>query len=36
MTKDKELAVIFDLRNALIELYPETENSEKYIIANVC
>jgi hypothetical protein len=34
MDIDKELEVIFDLRSLLIELYPETSESEKYLIAN--
>jgi len=34
MDISKELEVIFDLRTMLIELYPETSESEKYLIAN--
>jgi hypothetical protein len=30
----KELEIIFDLRSMLIELYPETSELEKYLIAN--
>jgi hypothetical protein len=31
---NKELEVLFDLRSILIEMYPETSESEKYVIAN--
>ncbi len=31
MKKDKELEIVFELRNSLIILYPETENSEKIL-----
>lgn len=34
MDNSKELEVIYDLRNVLIDLYPSPEDSEKYIIAN--
>lgn len=34
MNIEQELDVIYDLRNHLIEIYPEKEDSEKYIIAS--
>jgi hypothetical protein len=34
MNIDKELEVIYDLRNLLIGLYPEDSDTEKYIIAS--
>ena len=34
MDNNKELEVIFDIRSMLIELYPDTSESEKYVIAN--
>lgn len=34
MNIDKELEVIYDLRNLLIGLYPEDTDTEKYIIAS--
>lgn len=32
--KQDKLCIIFDLRNTLIELYPDIKNLDKYIIAN--
>lgn len=32
--KEEKLLIIFEIRNSLIELYPETDNSDKYILAN--
>jgi len=34
MNVEKELEVIYELRSVLIEIYPESEKSDKYIIAS--